>query len=221
MASAARRCAALCPLVAVQAVAVGSPLPTHLAPPALLCRVQGGGTTPRDQCCGRSEPPCSVRGVCGEQLCGRPAADRVVPRARSARLPTWRPHRQPAALHVAACVMEPGCAALSPPPPAPCFCLLLLTPWHATHHTLTHVPVPAARRLPERGAVAVGPAGRGAGHLLPMRQRILLQLQGGGPPPCGLRDRTQVDGGLWAAAGLGCWQMGVQGLAPVCWLALS
>lgn len=57
--------------------------------------------------------------------------------------------------------------------------------------TQTHPPC----RLPERGADAERPAGRCAGHLLPLRLRLLLQLPGGGAPPRGLRHCAQVDGG--------------------------
>ena len=66
-------------------------------------------------------------------------------------------------------------------------------------HPPAHPPLPCFPfsppcRLPARSAVAVGPAGGGAGHFLPLRLRLLLQLPRGGAPAGGLRDRAQVDG---------------------------
>ena len=66
-------------------------------------------------------------------------------------------------------------------------------------HPPAHPPLPCFPfsppcRLPARSAVAVGPAGGGAGHFLPLRLRLQLPLPRGGAPTGGLRARAQGDG---------------------------
>ena len=58
--------------------------------------------------------------------------------------------------------------------------------WACSHATVNLTPPPCPPRP--------------TGHLLPLRRRVLLQLQGGGAPPGGLRDCAPVDGALgWLA----------------------